>query len=108
MEIFDDDLNAEVIGFGALNVDKLYSVENIAGADEESFVKSTDTVVSIGNGNIYIHIPASVHEPDQNQNQDYLSGHNQNANQLVVYAVSLKQEYQHQEGQCNDTDHNDQ
>ena len=30
MEIFDDDLNAEVIGFGALNVDKLYSVENIA------------------------------------------------------------------------------
>ena len=25
----DNDLNAEVIGFGALNVDKLYSVENI-------------------------------------------------------------------------------
>ena len=41
MEIFDDDLNAEVIGFGALNVDKLYSVENIAGADEESFIKSS-------------------------------------------------------------------
>ena len=33
MEIFDDDLNAEVIGFGALNVDKLYSVENIVGKD---------------------------------------------------------------------------
>ncbi len=44
MEIFDNDLNAEVIGFGALNVDKLYSVENIAGCDEESFIKSgTDT-----------------------------------------------------------------
>ena len=44
MEIFDNDLNAEVIGFGALNVDKLYSVENIVGADEESFIKSqTDT-----------------------------------------------------------------
>ena len=44
MEIFDNDLNAEVIGFGALNVDKLYSVENIAGRDEESFIKSeTDT-----------------------------------------------------------------
>lgn len=44
MEIFDNDLNAEVIGFGALNVDKLYSVENIAGNDEESFIKSeTDT-----------------------------------------------------------------
>ena len=39
MEIFDNDLNAEVIGFGALNVDKLCSVENIACADEESFIK---------------------------------------------------------------------
>ena len=44
MEIFDNDLNAEIIGFGALNVDKLYSVESIAGVDEESFIKSeTDT-----------------------------------------------------------------
>lgn len=44
MEILDNDLNAEVIGFGALNVDKLYSVENITGKDEESFIKSeTDT-----------------------------------------------------------------
>ena len=44
MEIFDNDLNAEIIGFGALNVDKLYSVENIALKDEESFIKSeTDT-----------------------------------------------------------------
>ena len=44
MEIFDNDLNAEVIGFGALNVDKLYSVESIAGRDEESFIKNeTDT-----------------------------------------------------------------
>ena len=44
MEIFDNDLNAEVIGFGALNVDKLYSVGNIASKDEESFIKSeTDT-----------------------------------------------------------------
>lgn len=40
MEIFDNDVNAEVIGFGALNVDKLYSVENIVGADEESFIKN--------------------------------------------------------------------
>lgn len=44
MEIYDNDLNAEIIGFGALNVDKLYSVENIVSADEESFIKSeTDT-----------------------------------------------------------------
>jgi len=44
MEILDNDLNAEIIGFGALNVDKLYSVENIVSADEESFIKSeTDT-----------------------------------------------------------------
>ena len=39
MEFLDNDLNAEIIGFGALNVDKLYSVENIAGKDEESFIK---------------------------------------------------------------------
>ena len=39
MEIFDNDLNAEVIGFGALNVDKLFSVEDIVGKDEESFIK---------------------------------------------------------------------
>ncbi|MBE6499137.1 MAG: carbohydrate kinase family protein [Methanobrevibacter thaueri] len=38
MEIYDNDLNAEIIGFGALNVDKLYSVENIVTNDEESFI----------------------------------------------------------------------
>ena len=44
MEILDNDLNAEVIGFGALNVDKLYSVDKIVSKDEESFIKSeTDT-----------------------------------------------------------------
>lgn len=44
MEIYDNDLNAEVIGFGALNVDKLYSVEEIVPADGESFIKNeTDT-----------------------------------------------------------------
>ena len=44
MEIYDNDLNAEVIGFGALNVDKLYSVDKIVSHDEESFIKSeTDT-----------------------------------------------------------------
>ena len=40
MEIFDNDLNAEIIGFGALNVDKLYSVENLVSKDEETFIKS--------------------------------------------------------------------
>ena len=44
MEIYDNDLNVEIIGFGALNVDKLFSVENIVSADGESFIKSeTDT-----------------------------------------------------------------
>ena len=44
MEIYDNDLNAEIIGFGALNVDKLYSVDSIVSADEESFIKGeTDT-----------------------------------------------------------------
>ena len=40
MEIYDNDLNAEIIGFGALNVDKLYSVDRIVSHDEESFIKS--------------------------------------------------------------------
>ena len=44
MEIYDNDLNAEIIGFGALNVDKLYSVDKIVSHDGESFIKSeTDT-----------------------------------------------------------------
>ena len=44
MEIYDNDLNAEIIGFGALNVDKLYSVDKIVSHDEESFIKGeTDT-----------------------------------------------------------------
>ena len=44
MEIFDNDLNAEIIGFGALNVDKLYSVDKIVSYDEESFITDeTDT-----------------------------------------------------------------
>ena len=40
MEILDNDLNAEIIGFGALNVDKLYSVDKIVTNDEESFITS--------------------------------------------------------------------
>ncbi|WP_299525887.1 carbohydrate kinase family protein [uncultured Methanobrevibacter sp.] len=40
MEFLDSDINVEVIGFGALNVDKLHTVENIACNDEESFIKS--------------------------------------------------------------------
>ena len=44
MEFYDNDLNAAIIGFGALNVDKLYSVDRIVSHDEESFIKSeTDT-----------------------------------------------------------------
>ncbi|WP_405309116.1 carbohydrate kinase family protein [Methanobrevibacter sp.] len=38
MEIYDNDLNAEIIGFGALNVDRLYSVDKIVSHDEESFI----------------------------------------------------------------------
>ncbi len=40
MEFLDSDINVDVIGFGALNVDKLHTVENIACKDEESFIKS--------------------------------------------------------------------
>ncbi len=40
MNILDNNLNVDVIGFGALNLDKLYSVENIAGIDDESYIQS--------------------------------------------------------------------
>ena len=40
MEILDNNINVDVIGFGALNLDKLHSVESIAGKDEESFINS--------------------------------------------------------------------
>ncbi len=37
--IMDDDLNVKIIGFGALNLDKLYYVNEIVGPDEETFIK---------------------------------------------------------------------
>ena len=37
-----DKIDVEVIGFGALNLDKLFHVKDIAHEDEESFIKSTD------------------------------------------------------------------
>ncbi|MCC7554421.1 MAG: carbohydrate kinase family protein [Methanobacteriaceae archaeon] len=40
MKILGNDLDVEVIGFGALNLDKLYHVEDIACRDEESYIKS--------------------------------------------------------------------
>ena len=80
MEIFDDDLNAEVIGFGALNVDKLYSVENIAGADEESFVKSSqdtpggsaaNTIVGLSRLGISTSIIVKIAEDDDGELIEY-------------------------------------
>lgn len=38
-EIMDDDLKVKVIGFGALNLDKLFYVDTIVGPDEETFIK---------------------------------------------------------------------
>lgn len=40
MNILDNNLDVDVIGFGALNLDKLYSVENIVGIDEETYIQS--------------------------------------------------------------------
>ena len=40
MEFLDNDLNVEIIGFGALNVDKLYTVDSIVAHDGESFITS--------------------------------------------------------------------
>ena len=40
MEFVTSDVHADVIGFGALNVDKLHSVEAIVSKDDESFIKN--------------------------------------------------------------------
>lgn len=40
MKILDNDIDVDVIGFGALNLDKLYNVDSIACNDCESFIKS--------------------------------------------------------------------
>ena len=42
-EIVYDAINIDVIGFGALNVDKLYKVANIAEIDGESFIKDEES-----------------------------------------------------------------
>lgn len=44
MKIIDNDIDVDVIGFGALNLDKLYKVENIACNDQESFIKSQEEI----------------------------------------------------------------
>ncbi len=42
--IMDDDLKVKIIGFGALNLDKLYYVDKIIGHDEETFIKNETQV----------------------------------------------------------------
>ena len=42
MSILDNNIQVDVIGFGALNLDKMYYVNDIACADEESYIKDFD------------------------------------------------------------------
>lgn len=42
MSIMDNDIKMDVIGFGALNIDKMYYVNEIACHDEESHIKDFD------------------------------------------------------------------
>ncbi|RBQ23792.1 putative sugar kinase [Candidatus Methanobinarius endosymbioticus] len=42
MRIIDNDIQVDVIGFGALNVDKMYHVNKIACHDDESHIKDFD------------------------------------------------------------------
>ena len=95
MEIFDDDLNAEVIGFGALNVDKLYSVENIAGADEESFVKSSqdtpggsaaNTIVGLSRLGVSTSIIGKIAEDDDGDLIEYNLAINEVFSNNLIYA----------------------
>lgn len=95
MEIFDDDLNAEVIGFGALNVDKLYSVENIAGADEESFIKSSqdtpggsaaNTIIGLSKLGISTSIIGKIAEDDDGDLIEYNLAINEVFSNNLIYA----------------------
>lgn len=43
MSILDNNIPVEVIGFGALNLDKMYYVNDIACHDEESYIKDSDS-----------------------------------------------------------------
>jgi len=42
MDFLDDNIQVDVIGFGALNLDKMYYVNDIACHDEESYIKDFD------------------------------------------------------------------
>jgi len=42
MSILDENIMVDVIGFGALNLDKMYYVKDIACKDEESYIKDYD------------------------------------------------------------------
>lgn len=42
--VIDDDLKVKIIGFGALNLDKLYYVDKIIGPDEETFIKQEEKI----------------------------------------------------------------
>ena len=42
MSFLEDDIQVDVIGFGALNLDKMYYVDDIACRDEESYIKDFD------------------------------------------------------------------
>ena len=95
MEIFDDDLNAEVIGFGALNVDKLYSVENIAGADEESFIKSStdtpggsaaNTIIGLSKLGVSTSIIGKIAEDDDGDLIEYNLAVNEVFSNNLIYA----------------------
>lgn len=97
MEIFDDDLNAEVIGFGALNVDKLYSVENIAGADEESFIKTSqdtpggsaaNTIVGLSKLGVSTSIIGKIAEDDDGDLIEYNLAMNGVFSNNLIYADS--------------------
>ena len=95
MEIFDDDLNAEVIGFGALNVDKLYSVENISGADEESFIKSStdtpggsaaNTIIGLSKLGVSTSIIGKIAEDDDGDLIEYNLAVNEVFSNNLIYA----------------------
>lgn len=85
MKIIDDDLNVDVIGFGALNLDKLYSVDQIASNDEECTILNTNispggsasnTIIALSKLNIPVSYIGKIGDDSEGELLEYALAEN--------------------------------
>lgn len=96
MEIFDDDLNVDVIGFGALNVDKLYSVDQIASNDEECSILDTNispggsasnTIIALSKLNVPVSYIGKIGDDSEGELLEYTLAENNVFLNNLIYGV---------------------